>query len=72
MPAPKTQGPQRVLVRAAPGTTKPAKKPLGPSSSVNPPAPTCRLPGPSRIAVPSTLKTTTRTSSISKPAGRWV
>ncbi|KAF9644918.1 hypothetical protein BDM02DRAFT_3121137 [Thelephora ganbajun] len=72
MLAPKTQGPQRVLVLAAPGTTKPAKKPLCPSSSTNPPAPTYRLPGPSRITVPNTLKPTTRTSSISKPAGRWV
>ena len=70
-PALKTQGPQRVLVRTAPGTTNPVKKPLGPSSSINPPAPTSRLPGPSRISVPGTLKTR-RTSSISKSAGRWV
>lgn len=68
---PKIQGPQRVLVRTASATANPVKKPLGPSSSINPPAPTSRLPGPSRIVVPSTFKTT-RTSSVSKPAGRWV
>ncbi|KAF9645833.1 hypothetical protein BDM02DRAFT_3201119 [Thelephora ganbajun] len=39
-----TQGPQRVLVRTAPGTMKSVKKPLGPSSSINPPAPTCDSP----------------------------
>jgi len=69
-PALKTQGPQRVLVRVTPGTTNPVKKPLGPSYSINPPAPTSRLPGPSRISLPGTLKT--RTSSISRSAGRWV
>ena len=71
-PAPKAHGPQRVLVRTTSGTTNPMKKPLGPSSSINPPASTSRLPGPSRIAVPSTLKTMARTSNISKPAGRLV
>ena len=69
MLAPKTQGPQRVLVRPTSGTTKPAKKPLGPSSSINPPAPPSRLPGPSRIAVPGTMRSTARTS---RPAGKWV
>ena len=72
LPAPKTQGPQRVLVRTVPGTTNPVKKPLGPSSSINPPATTSRLRGPSRIAVPSTSKSTMKTSSTSRPAGRWV
>lgn len=68
IPASKTQGPQRVLIQT---TTNPVKRPLGLSSSINPPAPTSRLPGPSRIAVPSTSKTM-RTSGISKPVGRWV
>lgn len=67
IPAPKTQGPQRVLVRAV--SNNPVKKPLGPSSSINPPAPSSRLPGPSRIVVPSALKLTTKTS---KSGGRWV
>jgi hypothetical protein len=69
IPAPKTQGPQRVLIQTASSTTNPGKKPLGLSSSANPPAPASRLP--SRIAMPSTSKMT-RTSSIPKPAGRWV
>ena len=71
-PTLKTQGPQRVLVRSTPGIPKPVKKPLGPSSSINPPAPTSRLPGPSRIAVPSTTRPMARTSNVSKSAGRWV
>ena len=72
IPIPKVQGPQRVLVRTVPAATNPVKKPLAPSSSANPPAVTSRLPGPSRIAVPSNLKPATKASSISKPAGRWV
>jgi len=72
MSAPKIQGPQRVLVRTASGTTNPVKKPLGLSTSINPPAPPSRLPGPSRIAIPSTSKPKTGTSGGSKPAGRWV
>lgn len=72
MPAPKTRGPQRVLLPGVSGTANPVKKPLGLSSSINPPVPTSRLPGPSRIAVPSALRPTTKASSVSKPAGRWV
>ena len=68
----KIQGPQRVLVRTTSSTTNPVKRPLGPSSSINPPAQTSRLPGPSRIVVPSTLRSKTATSGGSKSAGRWV
>jgi len=68
----KIQGPKRVLVRTASGTTNPVKRPLGPSSSINPPAPASRLPGPSRIAVPSTLRPKTVTSGGSKSTGRRV
>ena len=69
---PKTQGPQRVLLRTGSATTNPVKKPLGPSSFINPPPPTSRLPGPSRIAVPNTAKPATRASNASKSVGRWV
>ena len=68
----KIQGPQRVLVRTASGTTNTVKRPLGPSSSINPPAPTSRLPAPSRIAVPSTSRPRIGTSGGSKSAGRWI
>ena len=68
LPVPKTQSPQRVLTWTMSATANPVKKPLCSSSSINLPAPTSQLPGPSCIAISSTLKTM-RASSVSKPAG---
>ena len=42
--APDQRPNQRVLIRTASAATNPMKKPLGPSSSINPPAPASLLP----------------------------